>query len=502
MNEEDLSRLLASCPEAAEALARIQALKGDSAAPISSVRRNNDTSSAGVAQPSGPNTGATSPALFAAPGSPTIFSGTGADAVIRDEDSVDTYEFVKSEEPLRCGETIRFENSCQHKDFLQAQVVAISPDSDTPLVLTSGDVLPRTYQVKRIRVLDSGGDFVSHNGKYRTIEEFRLEEGGTTTRRDVNAVHATQAGNWMKQKKGEIMKEADYFFGSGNNMLGTGSAPPGRNSRMLSLTNEEVNAYDSEYEEDQRQLQKKRAEWDAATARVQAKIDAPHERPLSSDDEDSFDNPGRPRAKSTQPSMPSPVLDLQLDVGEDGLDMPLDVAHPSGPVVTAGATLSEDGLVEAMEGLSPTKTRLIGSRVRADNTPSGIDRLSKSSKRSVGGTAGNTDLLHTDLEIPGPPLLGRVSAAASAAASAPPVLGQVSAAASVDPVTVKHETWGLCEQDGCCDHDNRLHPGQSIFLPPDMTFDHALFSGSPKSPIVVEVCLLDVLNSSFAKFID
>mmetsp|Transcript_15165 Transcript_15165/g.35056 ORF Transcript_15165/g.35056 Transcript_15165/m.35056 type:complete len:163 (+) Transcript_15165:264-752(+) len=119
----------------------------------------------------------------------------------------------KSYEPLRPGDEIMYTPaiSVAGTNYKRAKVLSVSPSLDCPLVLSTNDVLAMRHQVKRISVIKPGGGMVDHSGIYRCIEEFQLEEGGTITHGDVNALQATEYAGKFEDVQKKIMNAADNF---------------------------------------------------------------------------------------------------------------------------------------------------------------------------------------------------------------------------------------------------------------------------------------------------
>mmetsp|Transcript_15164 Transcript_15164/g.35054 ORF Transcript_15164/g.35054 Transcript_15164/m.35054 type:complete len:162 (+) Transcript_15164:264-749(+) len=119
----------------------------------------------------------------------------------------------KSFEPLRSGDNVEYTPiiSVAGTDYRRAWVLSVSLSSDCPLVLSTNDVLDKRHLVRRIQVIEPGGGLVDHRGIYRPIEEFQLEEGGTITHGDVNALQATEYAGKFEDVQKKIMNAADNF---------------------------------------------------------------------------------------------------------------------------------------------------------------------------------------------------------------------------------------------------------------------------------------------------
>ncbi|EJK75186.1 hypothetical protein THAOC_03102 [Thalassiosira oceanica] len=213
----------------------------------------------------------------------------------------------KSYEPLRPGDEIMYTPaiSVAGTNYKRAKVLSVSPSLDCPLVLSTNDVLAMRHQVKRISVIKPGGGMVDHSGIYRCIEEFQLEEGGTITHGDVNALQATEYAGKFEDMQRKIMNEADDFYGKRRRT----------NALHLGLSDKDVDAYDPIYEEERREAEQWSRDAKARHADLLARINqkSPTSSSSSSDDE-LVDNRNAPRARSLPPS---PALDLELDVSDD-----------------------------------------------------------------------------------------------------------------------------------------------------------------------------------------
>ena len=68
------------------------------------------------------------------------------------------------------------------KEWLRkATVHAVRPDNDHPLVLCSGDLLPRHWRVK---ILKHNDESTGVNGKFITIARYQLVKSGNVTQGD------------------------------------------------------------------------------------------------------------------------------------------------------------------------------------------------------------------------------------------------------------------------------------------------------------------------------
>jgi len=78
----------------------------------------------------------------------------------------------------------------------RATVLSVTRDSEHPIVLSSDYVLPLSHLVRRVFVSTESG-MVSHDGVYRPLQEFKLQEGDTgetaVTHGDVFMSRAAQA---------------------------------------------------------------------------------------------------------------------------------------------------------------------------------------------------------------------------------------------------------------------------------------------------------------------
>ncbi|EJK76494.1 hypothetical protein THAOC_01741 [Thalassiosira oceanica] len=153
----------------------------------------------------------------------------------------------KSYEPLRPGDEIMYTPaiSVAGTNYKRAKVLSVSPSLDCPLVLSTNDVLSMRHQVKRISVIKPCGGMVDHSGIYRRIEEFQLEEGGTITHGDVNALQATEYAGKFEDMQRKIMNEADDFYGKRRRT----------NALQLGLSDKDVDAYDPIYEKERREAE-------------------------------------------------------------------------------------------------------------------------------------------------------------------------------------------------------------------------------------------------------
>ena len=60
----------------------------------------------------------------------------------------------------------------------RATVLSVTRDSEHPIVLSSDYVLPLSHLVRRVFVSTESG-MGSHDGVYRPLQEFKLQEGDT-----------------------------------------------------------------------------------------------------------------------------------------------------------------------------------------------------------------------------------------------------------------------------------------------------------------------------------
>jgi len=237
-----------------------------------------------------------------------------------------------SREPIRVFDQIEYcpVEGVSGRDYRQAQVLAVRPASDTRLVLSTGDMLPATHQVRRICIVTESGELVCHKlkGIYRPINEFRLKEEGTATHGGVYMSHATDYGDLIKGKQMEMMRQAkekgihihDDFFRSVKTSSDC-SDPGTSNVRLLGLSNEEVNETDEIYEQDMRRLREESAGRKARMAKYQALLERPLSPLASSDDEEPLVHTKKPAAKidsSTEDDLEFDLdLGLDLDLGHD-----------------------------------------------------------------------------------------------------------------------------------------------------------------------------------------
>ncbi|EJK66260.1 hypothetical protein THAOC_12833, partial [Thalassiosira oceanica] len=190
----------------------------------------------------------------------------------------------KSFEPLRSGDNVEYTPiiSVAGTDYRRAWVLSVSLSSDCPLVLSTNDVLDKRHLVRRIQVIEPGGGLVDHRGIYRPIEEFQLEEGGTITHGDVNALQATEYAGKFED---------------------------------LGLSDKDVEAYDPIYEKQRREAEQWSRDAKARHAVLYARLNRKSPNTSSSSSDDEFvHNRKAPRALSLPPS---PTLDLELDVSDD-----------------------------------------------------------------------------------------------------------------------------------------------------------------------------------------
>ena len=93
----------------------------------------------------------------------------------------------KKKEKLRPGDVIGYHHiiycAGDPRGKVTATVLATNPDGHPMLRLDNGQVLPADHQIKRIKIMEKGGQLLTHKGRFRSINMFKMK------RRELKGVH-------------------------------------------------------------------------------------------------------------------------------------------------------------------------------------------------------------------------------------------------------------------------------------------------------------------------
>ena len=267
------------------------------------------------------------------------------------------------------------------RDYTRAQVMSVSSVSATPLVLSNGDVLSATHQVRRVFISTESGDLISHErGIYRPIEVFRLVEGGSATLGGVYMSRAAEYGDIIEAKKQRMMRQArergvqiteDLF----RNVKTSGASGATVPRRLLGLSNEEVHETDEIEEQELRKIKEESDRWKAKLAVQRANLERPF-TPLdasssSEDDEDSF-----AKMKPAAISLDDKIAAFMPTDGDGDGDLELDsksVGQHDHTVASHGSSSTRlmPNLQTRGEFPSPSRLHRLHDALRDDNIFSG-----------------------------------------------------------------------------------------------------------------------------------